>query len=33
MVAGILELDLAGNKKAHIRTQSGASNQRVLQVA
>jgi hypothetical protein len=33
MVAGILELDLAGNKKAHIRTQSGASNQRELQVA
>jgi hypothetical protein len=33
MVAGILELDMAGNKKTHIRAQSGASNQRELQVA
>jgi hypothetical protein len=33
MVAGILELDIAGNKKMHIRAQSGASDQRELQVA
>jgi hypothetical protein len=32
MVAGILELDITGNKKTHIRAQSGA-NQRELQVA
>jgi hypothetical protein len=33
MVDGILELDIAGNKKTHIRAQSSASNQRELQVA
>jgi hypothetical protein len=33
MIAGILELDIAGNKKTHMRAQSGATNQRELQVA